>query len=110
MASQDVSSIIYWTMGSFSSRGWQHVGLVVIPVLAGSLILMTYAKELNLLLLGEDTASNTGVEVDAVKRIILVVSTLLTAFVVSVSGIIGFVGLIIPHVTRMLTGPDHRFL
>lgn len=110
MASQDVSSIIYWTMGSFSSRGWQHVGLIVIPVLAGSLVLMTYAKELNLLLLGEDTASNTGVEVDAVKRIILVVSTLLTAFVVSVSGIIGFVGLIIPHVTRMLTGPDHRFL
>lgn len=109
-ASKDVSSIIYWTMGSFSARGWQHVGLIVVPIFAGSVILMTYAKELNLLLLGEDTAANTGVDVDVVKRIILIVSTLLTAFAVSVSGIIGFVGLIIPHVTRVFTGPDHRIL
>jgi iron complex transport system permease protein len=110
IASRDVNSIIYWTLGSFSARGWNHVGIVIMPLLLGTAVLMAYAKDLNLLLLGEDTASNTGVEVEKVKRIILVISTLMTAFAVSVSGIIGFVGLIVPHVTRILTGPDHRNL
>ncbi len=110
IASRDVNSIVYWTLGSLSSRGWHHVALVVVPVMAGTLILMAFSKDLNLLLLGEDAAANTGVEVETVKRIILIVSTLMTAFVVSVSGIIGFVGLIVPHITRIFTGPDHRFL
>ncbi|MEN1759811.1 FecCD family ABC transporter permease [Anoxynatronum sibiricum] len=110
MASRDVNSIVYWTLGSLSSRGWQHVGLVVLPALFGTAVLMFYSRDLNLLLLGEDTAANTGVPVERVKRVLLITSTLMTAFMVSVSGIIGFVGLIVPHATRFFTGPDHRFL
>lgn len=110
MASQDISSIVYWTMGSFSARGWHHVMLIIIPVLFGSGVLMVYARDLNLLLIGEETAHNTGVEVEKVKTVVLFVSTLMTAFVVSVSGIIGFVGLIIPHITRIWVGPDHKTL
>ncbi|RQD69662.1 MAG: iron ABC transporter permease [Tindallia sp. MSAO_Bac2] len=110
IASRDVSSIIYWTMGSFSARGWNHVLLVIIPMVLGSGLLMIHARDLNLLLIGEETAQNTGVEVEKVKIVILIVSTLMTAFAVSVSGIIGFVGLIIPHITRMVVGPDHRVL
>ena len=110
MASRDVSSIVYWTMGSFSARGWNHVTLVIIPLILGSGLLMVYARDLNLLLIGEETAQNTGVEVEKVKTVILLVSTLMTAFAVSVSGIIGFVGLIIPHMTRIWVGPDHRIL
>jgi len=110
IASRDVNSIVYWTLGSLSSRGWQHVALVVLPAFLGTAILMLYSRDLNLLLLGEDTASNTGVAVERVKRVLLITSTMMTAFMVSVSGIIGFVGLIIPHATRFFTGPDHRFL
>ncbi|SCY94683.1 FecCD family ABC transporter permease [Alkaliphilus peptidifermentans] len=110
ISSKDVTSIVFWTMGSFSSRGWNHVQVAFLPIIIGSIIIYVFAKDLNVLLLGESTAQNTGVNVEWVKRVILITSALLTAFAVSVSGIIGFVGLIIPHVMRMLVGPDHRIL
>ena len=110
IASRDVNSIVYWTLGSLSARGWSHVLIISVPVIGGMLILMIFSRDLNLMLLGEDTAANTGVDVESVKRMILGISALMTAFVVSVTGIIGFVGLIVPHMTRMIAGPDHRFL
>lgn len=110
VSSKDVTTIVYWTMGSFSARGWSHLQVATIPILLGSGIIYIFAKDLNILLLGEATAQNTGVEVEKVKGIILAVSALVTAFAVSVSGIIGFVGLIIPHIVRMIVGPDHRTL
>lgn len=110
ISSKDISSIVYWTMGSFSSRGWNHVIIAFFPILIGSIVIYIFAKDLNILLLGETTAQNTGVNVEGVKRIILITSVLMTAIAVSVSGIIGFVGLIVPHIMRMLMGPDHRIL
>ncbi|SDY24356.1 FecCD family ABC transporter permease [Tindallia californiensis] len=110
IASRDVSTIVYWTMGSFSARGWHHVSLVIVPMVLGTFFLIFHSKDLNLLLIGEETAQNTGVNVEKVKISILIISTLITAFAVSVSGIIGFVGLIIPHITRVLIGPNHRVL
>ncbi len=110
ISSKDVTSIVFWTMGSFASRGWSHLQVAVLPILIGTIIIYIFAKDLNILLLGETTAQNTGVEVEKVKGIILTISALITAFAVSVSGIIGFVGLIIPHIVRMLIGPDHRVL
>ena len=110
IASNEVTSIVFWTMGSFSSRGWNHVKIAFLPILFGSMVLYIFAKDLNLLLLGEDTAETMGVEVEKTKKIILVISAFVTAFAVSVSGIIGFVGLIIPHITRMIFSPDHRIL
>ena len=110
ISSKDVSNIIFWTMGSFSARGWGQLQIAVLPVFIGSFVIYIFSKDLNVLLLGETTAQNTGVAVERVKRYILVTSALMTAVVVSVSGIIGFIGLIIPHIVRMLLGPDHRIL
>lgn len=110
ISTKDVSTIIFWTMGSFSGRGWNHIQIAIVPVLLGSIIIYIFAKDLNIMLLGEDSAQNMGVETEKVKKIILITSVLITAFLVSVSGIIGFVGLIVPHMVRLLIGPDHRIL
>ncbi|MCC5910259.1 MAG: iron chelate uptake ABC transporter family permease subunit [Clostridiaceae bacterium] len=110
ISSKDVTSIVFWTMGSFSSRGWNHVWIAFFPILIGSIVLFFFSKDINLMLLGEDTAENMGVEVERTKKIILITSALMTAVAVSVSGIIGFVGLIIPHIARMIVSPDNRIL
>jgi iron complex transport system permease protein len=108
--SNDMSRIIYWTMGSLSGKGWDPVKTLSIPIVLTIVILIYYSKELNILLTGDETAKSMGVNVERTKQIILVLGTLLTSLVVSVSGIIGFVGLIIPHITRIIFGPDHRIL
>lgn len=108
--SNDMSKIIYWTMGSLSGKGWNPVKTLSIPILLTIVVLIYYSKELNILLTGDETAKSMGVNVERTKEIILVLGTLLTSLVVSVSGIIGFVGLIIPHITRIIFGPDHRIL
>ncbi|WP_090553573.1 FecCD family ABC transporter permease [Natronincola ferrireducens] len=110
ISSKDITSIVFWTMGSFASRGWNHVKIAFLPIFIGTIILYIFAKDLNLLLLGEETAENMGVEVEKTKKVILVTSAFITAVAVSVSGIIGFVGLIIPHMTRMMISADNRIL
>ena len=102
--------LIYWLMGSFNSRSWAHVA-AILPYLGVGLVLAVYsARDLNALSLGEEAAATLGVPVERTKRLLLLASTLLTAGAVAVSGIIGFVGLVIPHITRLLFGPDHRLL
>lgn len=103
-------SIIFWTMGSVSAARWEQLGYLVPVVLSGTLIIMVFSKDLNLMMAGDDTAHNLGVEIDKSKRILLMVSSLMIAFIVSSSGIIGFVGLIVPHAIRLMLGPDHRVL
>jgi iron complex transport system permease protein len=110
MSGEGVGSIVFWLMGSFASRGWQHVFLCLPAVLAGLLICCRYAGDLNVLSLGVRSARQLGVDDGKVVTILLVTCSLITAACVSVSGIIGFVGLIVPHLMRMLVGPDHRFL
>jgi len=108
-ANQDMHAIIYWLMGSFSGRGWPDVeiALVVIPFMALPLF---FTHEMDILLQGEKRALELGVEVERTKRLLLVTAGVLTALAVSVSGIIGFVGLIVPHIVRLLVGPGHRGL
>lgn len=103
-----MESIIFWTMGGFSGASWTEVWMLLPIVLVGSTIVTIYGKELNLLLAGSETAQSLGVEVEKVKRILLGVTTLMVAFAVSTSGVIGFVGLIVPHAVRLVTGPDNR--
>lgn len=105
-----MNKIFYWTMGSFSGKGWDQLASVFPYIVIGILIIYYYAKDLNIILLGEDTASNLGVNVEKVKKILLITSTIITAAVVSISGIIGFIGLIIPHIARMVVGPDNKHL
>lgn len=110
VSSHNLQEIVFWLMGGFSGRHWDHV-LIMLPYLSLGLLLTLYhLRELNALLLGEETAAHLGVDVEAVKRNLLVASSLLTAAAVSVAGVIGFVGLVVPHIMRLMVGPDHRHL
>lgn len=106
----DMQRIMLWTMGSLSGKGWEQFNTVAIYIIIGAFIIYYYAKDLNLFLLGEDTANNLGVDVEKTKGILLIVSAIITALAVSVSGIIGFVGLIVPHIIRITLGPNHKTL
>jgi iron complex transport system permease protein len=108
-ANEDMHAIIYWLMGSFSGRGWPEVeiALAAVPLMIVPLFL---TREMDILLQGEKRALELGVEVERTKRLLLVVAGVLTAIAVSVSGIIGFVGLVVPHIVRLLVGPGHRSL
>ncbi|MCY6353724.1 FecCD family ABC transporter permease [Clostridium sp. ZS2-4] len=107
---EQIEKIIFWTMGSVSEASFIHV-LVIIPfIFIGGTIIYTFSRDLNLILTGDETALTLGIEVENVKKIILIVSSLIIAACVAVSGIIGFVGLIIPHILRIIVGSDHRNL
>jgi iron complex transport system permease protein len=100
----------FWLAGSFSYTEWADVWSVLPFILCGSIVIYFFSRDLNLLALGEDEATHLGVNLEKVKKILLVSSALVTAAAVSISGLIAFVGLIIPHLTRMLISPDQRIL
>jgi cobalamin transport system permease protein len=110
LADEQVSVIIFWLMGSFASKTWTDVTLTLIFVSLGFLIFLFFARDLNLIALGDRAASSLGVDTKKVPLILLVTASLVTAVCVSVSGIIGFVGLLVPHMMRFSTGPDNRRL
>lgn len=101
---------VFWLLGSFSLAEWQPVWLVLGTLVLGILIAQYLARDMNLLSLGDETARSLGCPVRTVRRIFLLLATLLASFSVSVAGIIGFVGLIVPHAVRLIIGPDHRRL
>ena len=103
-----MDSIIFWTMGSFASASWTEVAIVAPVVAVGISIVLYYARDLNLLLAGSETARSLGVEVERVKRVLLLSTTLMVAFCVATCGVIGFVGLVVPHCLRLVLGPDNR--
>lgn len=107
---KDMTKIIYWTMGSLSGKGWAPVVMIFIPIVASIIVMNFFSRDLNIMLTGEESAKSLGVNVDKTKIYILLVGTFMTSVVVSVSGIIGFVGLMIPHIVRLIIGPDHRVL
>jgi len=107
---KDMTKIIYWTLGSLAGKGWSPVTALALPVFTGMLLLLYFSRDINIMLTGEESAKSLGVNVERTKLYVLLIGTFLTSTVVSVSGIIGFVGLIIPHMARILTGPDHRIL
>lgn len=108
--SNDFQSIVFWTMGSFNSKSWNQLLLVVPYVIIGFVIIYSSNREMDIMLLGEDTATQLGVDTEKLKRKILITTALVTGAAVSVTGIIGFVGLIIPHSVRIITGPKHKVL
>lgn len=99
-----------WLMGTMTAPTYQSLMILSLYLMGGSLVLARLATPLNLLALGEQTARSLGVEVEQVKQRVFIVSALMTGAVVSVSGMIGFVGMLIPHVVRMVIGADHRLL
>lgn len=111
LSDQDnMRQILYWLMGSVGSKGWGHVQLILPFFAVGALMLLLNTRELNALALGEQSAQNLGVNVQRRKIFILIGASILTGASVAVSGQIGFVGLVIPHLVRLVMGPNHRHL
>lgn len=102
--------IVFWLMGGLSVRTWDHVWMAAPGIAVGIGLALFLSRELDLFLLGEESAASLGVEVERVKRLLLGAAALLTGVAVAVSGVVGFVGLIVPHIVRFLVGPSHRRL
>jgi iron complex transport system permease protein len=103
-------SAVFWMMGSLASATWTSVGLLAVYTLPALVVLLALARAFNLMAVGEETALYLGTRVERVKRVAYVVASLLVAAGVAAAGVIGFVGLIVPHGLRLLWGGDHRFL
>jgi iron complex transport system permease protein len=97
-------------MGGLDGRTWDHVFIILPIVCSGFLLLLFYSKQLDLLLLGEQHALSVGVDVRRTRRNLLIISTAMVGASVSVVGGIGFIGLVVPHILRLLLGPSHRYL
>ncbi|WP_066366669.1 FecCD family ABC transporter permease [Neobacillus fumarioli] len=110
LTGDELRQIIGWLLGSVSMRGWEYIKLMLPFFMIGTVVMMANAKELNAMSFGEERAQHLGVNVQSRKLIILTAGSILTGAAVAVSGTIGFVGLVIPHLTRLLWGPDHKFL
>ncbi len=102
--------IIFWLMGSFSLSRWMDVMLVLPYIIVGTVVILLYARSLNVMQLDEEQAQQLGINVERLKLVLLTAATLITAAAVSFVGTIGFVGIIIPHAVRLLWGADYRFL
>lgn len=109
-SSDKIRTAMFWMVGSLGSATWKYVTYISIVFIICSVILLIFHKPLDVLLLGEDTANTLGVNVRLLKLIMIILCTFLTGAIVSVSGIIGFVGLVIPHISRKLVGSRHKKL
>ena len=110
LAGEKMSNIVFWTMGSLAQYNWDKVLIVMPIIILGSLMVMSYSRELNAIMLGDAHAKDLGIEVRKVRLIILLITSLITAACVAFTGVIGFVGLVIPHIVRLLMGPDNRYM
>lgn len=107
---EQLPTIVFWLMGSLSSVTLQQVAIVAIPMTLGITLLLAVRWRINVLSMGDEEAQTMGIDIRKIRGIIIVASTLITAASVSICGIIGWIGLIIPHVARMIVGPDHKIL
>lgn len=107
---EGMQSIAYWMMGSFAGAKWENLMIIAPIVILAVLFLWTQSRMLNLMLLGDESALTLGTDLHIYRQIYLLVSSLIVGFVVYSAGMIGFVGLVVPHVIRMLVGTDHKKL
>jgi iron complex transport system permease protein len=108
--SQDLHNVVWWLLGSLQVFDWRLLRIVGVVVAVGFAISVVLARDLNLMTLGEETAAHLGLNVEQTKRLFFVVASLMTGATVAACGLIGFVGLIVPHIMRIAIGPDHRRL
>jgi len=107
---QEIHSLLFWTMGSLEESNLPLIKVIAVSILLVVGVSSLFYRELNALALGEEDALHLGIPVERAKKWLFLLGTLLTGLAVSICGMIGFVGLIIPHLMRMLTGSDHRLL
>lgn len=101
-------SLVFWSLGSLGGATWKGLGAAAPFLLAGTLALTAFGRPLNLLALGEREARHLGLRTEATRLAVIALAALTTGAAVAVSGIVGFVGLVVPHLVRLVTGPDHR--
>ena len=102
--------ITYWLMGSLSAVNFDKLSMIIIPLLIGILVILVLRWHLNVLAMGDEEAQSLGLDAGKLRLLIIVACTLVTSAAVSISGIIGWVGLVVPHMTRIIVGPDHKIL
>jgi iron complex transport system permease protein len=107
---EQMASVVFWMMGGLGAASWPYVAMIAPMTIIGSGLALTFTRELNLMLLGDDRAGHLGLPVGRFKFFALAVASLLTAAAVAVAGLIGFIGLMVPHMLRLILGPDHRVL
>jgi iron complex transport system permease protein len=107
---EQFKSLLFWLLGSFSGASWEYVLIAFPTIVIAVIVSLAFARDMNIMLLGEDSAHTLGVNPELLKKIIIVLTALLVGICVAFCGIIGFVGLIIPHIVRILIGPDHSHL
>ena len=110
MAKDNLSNAMWWLFGSFANITWENAWIVFVPAMGISIVAMLWAREFNLFMMGEEQAKQLGLNVRRFKRTMMVIASVLTAVCVAFCGIIGFVGLVIPHACRMALGSDHRLI
>ena len=110
LADEQVGIIIFWLMGSLAGASWSQLQMLAPVTLVGALLLCIFGRDLNIMAAGERSAASLGIATQRLRLLLVCICSLLTAMAVSVSGIIGFVGLIVPHLLRHLSGPDNRVL
>ena len=108
--SLELHSITFWLMGDLSRASIKEISLSAICLFTGFLIIYAQARKLNLIVQGEETALHLGVNIEHTKQLLLIVTSLITAVAVSMAGIIGFIGIMVPHMMRLVFGSDHRLL
>jgi iron complex transport system permease protein len=109
-AREQMAAIVYWMMGGLSAASWPYVAMIAPMFVLGIIVPLLSTRELNLMLLGDERAGHLGLSVERFKVVMLATASLLTAAAVAVAGLIGFVGLMTPHIVRIVLGPDHRRL
>lgn len=108
--SEDAQQAMFWLNGDLTAANWEDVSLSVVPIVIGTIGMLALIPELNLFLLGEEQTSTTGVRANWMRQILLALAALVTAAGVAVTGVISFVGLVVPHLIRLIIGPNHKVL
>ena len=106
----DMAEVYRWQVGSLTKGSWSHIPIVLAVVAAGIVVIQLLSRKLNVLSTGDDNANSMGVDASRLRTVNLVIVSLVAAAVVSFTGLIGFVGLVSPHMVRMVIGPDNRYL
>lgn len=110
ISDDQMKEFLFWSMGNLSGRQWNHVYLAGLPIILLSYYLTRYYKELNILLLGDEHGISLGINVSRFRKKILIITSVITGLAVCISGSIGFVGLVIPHILRVIKGSDNRYI
>lgn len=109
MNENKLENVVFWTMGGLSTSSWKSIAIVAPCIILGVIYLTIHSRDLDIILTGDDTAKSLGIDTNKLVRRIIIVSSFIIAASTAFNGIIGFVGLIIPHIVRMIVGPEHKY-